>query len=84
MPRTARIAPGGVIFHVLNRANGRSTIFEDEADYAAFERVMATTIEQVGMRLLAYCVMPNHWHLVLWPRGDGDLGSYTRKLCMTI
>jgi len=83
MPRTARLAPGGVIFHVLNRANARSTIFEDEADYAAFERVMAATIEQVGMRLLAYCVMPNHWHLVLWPRGEGDLGRFMQRLTTT-
>ena len=39
MPRTARIAPGGVVFHVLNRANARATIFEDDDDLMAFERV---------------------------------------------
>ena len=60
MPRTARMAPGGVIFHVLNRANARSTIFDDEADYAAFEGVMADTVEQVSMRVLAYCAMVKH------------------------
>ena len=32
------------------------------------------------MRLLAWCVMPNHWHLVLWPRADGDLGRFVRRL----
>ncbi len=53
MPRTARIAPGGVVFHVLNRANARATIFEDDDDFMAFERVMAQTIGVVRMRILA-------------------------------
>jgi putative transposase len=43
MPRTARIAPGGMVFHVINRANARARIFRKEADYAAFERVMKET-----------------------------------------
>ena len=83
MPRTARMSPGGVIFHVLNRANARSTIFDDEADYAAFERVMSDTVELVSMRVLSYCVMPNHWHLVLWPRKEGDLGRFMQRLTTT-
>lgn len=60
MPRAARIAPGGMIFHVLNRANGRRTIFEQDEDYRAFERVLMAAMERAPMRLLAYCVMPNH------------------------
>ena len=35
------------------------------------------------MRLLAWCVMPNHWHLVLWPRRDGDLSEFMRWLTVT-
>ena len=80
MPRTARIAPGGVVFHVLNRANARATILARDADYAAFEEVMACAVEQVSMRLLAYCLMPNHWHLLLWPREDADLGRFMQRL----
>lgn len=83
MPRTARIAPGGVVFHVLNRSNGGATIFTKDADYAAFELVLARTLEQVPVRLLAYCLMPNHWHLVLWPRRDGDLGRFMQRLTTT-
>ena len=45
MPRTARLAPGGYVFHVLNRGNGRATIFDDDGDYAAFERVLFETLE---------------------------------------
>ena len=35
------------------------------------------------MRLVGYCVMPNHWHLVLWPRGDGDLAGFMQRLTVT-
>lgn len=84
MPRTARVAPGGVIFHVLNRGNGRGEIFADDGDYLAFRRVLAEALKIVsGMRLLAYCVMPNHWHLVLWPAGDGELGRFMQRLTVT-
>ena len=74
MPRTARRAPGGMIFHVLNRGNARDRIFDKDAVYAAFEKVLAETQAQVFLRILSYCLMPNHWHLVLWPLQDGDLG----------
>lgn len=73
MGRRLRVAPGGLMYHVLNRANGRVPLFETDGDYAAFERVLSEACERVSMRLPAYCVMPNHWHLVLWPRQDGDL-----------
>ena len=72
MPRSARSAPGDVVFHCLNRGNDRAEIFSKEVDYAAFEKVMAEVLDLVPMRLLAYCLMPNHWHLLLWPREDGD------------
>jgi putative transposase len=68
---------------VLNRANARMTLFEDDGDYLAFQRVLAQACDRVGMRLLAYCVMPNHWHLVVWPRGDGDLSRFMNWLTLT-
>ncbi|MFH1745607.1 MAG: transposase [Planctomycetota bacterium] len=83
MPRTARIQPGGVVFHVLNRGNNRAKLFFTDGDYAAFERVLAETLEHVPLRLLAYCLMPNHWHLLLWPRRDGQLGGFMQRLTTT-
>jgi REP-associated tyrosine transposase len=83
MPRTARVAPGGMIFHVLNRGNDRRTIFESDGDYRAFLRVMAETVEEVPLRILAWCLMPNHWHLVLWPKEDGELGRFMQRLTTT-
>ena len=46
------------MYHVLNRAVGRATLFEKSGDYLAFERVLEEAREQVPMRLLAFCVMP--------------------------
>ena len=83
MGRPLRVAPGGLVHHVLNRANGRQRLFDDDSDYSAFERVLTQACERVSMRLLAYCVMPNHWHLVVWPRQDGDLSRFMNWLTLT-
>src|SRR5712691_2380519 len=83
MGRTKRADDGGMVFHVLNRANARATIFKTPEDYAAFERVLKEALDRVAMRVLSYCVMPNHWHLVLWPRRDGDLSQFMGWLTLT-
>ena len=83
MGRPHRAAEGGYVYHVLNRANARMTIFEKDDDYAAFEAVLAEAVERTAMRLLAYCVMPNHWHLVVWPRKDGELSRFVGWLTLT-
>ena len=67
MPRTARSAPGKMVYHVLNRGVGKNPLFFSDDDYLAFERVIADTLEKRPMRILSYCLMPNHWHFVLWP-----------------
>ena len=83
MPRRLRCADGGLVYHVLNRAVGRATLFRKAADYAAFEEILRQAWERFGMRLLAYSAMPNHWHLVVWPEHDGDLTTYMQWLTVT-
>lgn len=83
MPRHARKAPGGLIYHVLNRGAGRQDLFEDDADFAAFVRVLAEVLEHEPIRLLGFCLMNNHWHLVLWPRRDGQLARFMQRLTIT-
>jgi putative transposase len=83
MPRALRAAIGGVVYHVLNRANARLPLFETQADYELFERTLEQAHGRVAMRILAWCLMPNHWHLVLWPRRDGDLPEFMRWLTVT-
>jgi putative transposase len=68
---------------VLNRAVGRGTLFEDQADYLAMERVIERTHQLLPTRLVCYCLMPNHWHLVLWPKEDGELSEFMRLLTVT-
>jgi putative transposase len=83
MPRRLRHAAGGYVYHVLNRAAGRATLFAKPADYGAFRKVLVEAHDWLPMRLLAYSLMPNHWHLVLWPAEDGDLSEYMRWLTVT-
>jgi REP element-mobilizing transposase RayT len=83
MGRPKRAADGGLIYHVLNRANARLPIFEKEGDYEAFERVLREAVERMGTRLLAFCLMPNHWHLVVLPIEDGELSRFTGWLTLT-
>lgn len=83
MGRPHRAAAGGYVYHVLNRANARMTIFEDDGDYEAFEKLLLEAVERTATRLLAYCVMPNHWHLVVWPRKDGELSRFVGWLTLT-
>jgi len=71
------------VYHVLNRANARMQIFGTPEDYEAFERILDEAVGRVKMRLLAYCVLPNHWHLVLWPRENGDLSAFVGWMTLT-
>ena len=64
---------GGLVYHVLNRAVGRSKLFRKEKDYVTFEKVLEETRGRTEVRILNFCLMPTHGHLVLWPREDGQL-----------
>jgi putative transposase len=81
MPR--RFAPGGYIFHVFNRAIAGTLLFETFEDYLAFEQLLAEACRHVPMRIISYSLMPNHWHLILWPYKDGDLPKFMHWLMTT-
>src|SRR5438552_2458296 len=83
MPRHARAAPGGYVYHALNRAVARLPLFQKNGDYEAFERVLEAALTKHPIRLLAYGLMPNHWHFVLWPERDGELTAFLRWLTHT-
>jgi putative transposase len=78
-----RVAVGGIVYHVINRANGGATIFEKDKDYQHFENLLEEGKELIGMRILAYVIMPNHWHLLLYPKGDRDMGEFMRWVTTT-
>jgi putative transposase len=83
MARRVRISVGGIAYHVLNRRVERRELFGDDGDYAAFEKVLQEAHARFQMRLLDYCLMPNHWHLVLWPERGGLLPRYMQWLTTT-
>ncbi|MBI4524614.1 MAG: transposase [Deltaproteobacteria bacterium] len=60
MPRTARASVGGVCYHVINRGNARQEVFRKRGDYKAFIDLLNRACERIAMRVLGYCVMPNH------------------------
>ncbi len=83
MARRTRCSDAGYVYHVLNRAVGRATLFAKSADYAAFEKVLRQACERSAMRLVSYVALPNHWHLVVWPRRDGELSTWAQWLTVT-
>lgn len=83
VPRSSRASAGGYCYHVLNRGNARAEVFHKAGDYAAFLHVMAEATLRVPMRTIGYCLMPNHFHLVLWPQADGDLSRFLHWLLTT-
>jgi putative transposase len=69
-----------MLFHVLSRGVGRRTLFHKEEDFAAFERVMAEAHQRVPIRILAYCLLSNHWPFVLWPETGDPVQGFMRWL----
>jgi len=80
MPRAARSSAGGLCYHVLNRGNAGIEVFHDARDYAEFVELLQQGVDTRGIRLLAYCLLPDHFHMVLWPRKDGDLSHWMQWL----
>src|SRR2546423_14355411 len=83
MPRRPRIAPGGHVYHVLNRSAGRMKMFHTDKDFAALQSLIAEALVDHPMRILSYCIMSNHWHFVVWPREDGQLTAFFRWITHT-
>jgi putative transposase len=83
MPRQPRSAPGGLVYHVLNRTAGRMKMFRKPADYDALLRVLLEAHQRHPIRILSFCLMPTHWHFVVWPEKNGQLTDFFRWLTHT-
>jgi len=84
MPRAQRVDIADYYYHVINRASARLTLFESSDDYSVFESVLVEAVEKCDMKLVAYCCMPNHFHLILKPKNDGDLSRFMYWFTMTL
>ena len=66
-----------------NRAAGGLKLFRKPADFDAFLGVFDAALDKHPVRVLAYCLMPTHWHFVLWPKADGQMSDFLRWLTLT-
>jgi putative transposase len=83
MPRRRRTGTAGIPHHVLNRAARRDVLFAKAEDYRMFLDVLARAKRRFSMRVLAFVVMPNHWHTILWPDEDLQLSRFMHWLTGT-
>lgn len=83
MPRPLRLAPPNSIHHVINRGNDRRCLFDSAREFDAFIDLMVWARECCPIRILAYCLMPNHWHLILWPEETRSMSAFLHRLCTT-
>ena len=83
MGRAPRIDLGGYIYHIINRANGRQTLFKDSRDYVQFEKILTEAVEIFDLPLLAYTVMPNHFHFVFFPSQDDQISQFMQWFTLT-
>lgn len=80
MPRIARGHAGGEIYHLINRGNGRQQVFHKDQDYQAFVKLLGEAGERIPVTLLAYCLMPNHFHLLVKPNSGAELSRWMQWL----
>jgi len=80
MARRPRVAPGGYPLHVLNRAAGRIRLLNSDADFLAFERLLVEAHARHPIAIYSYCLMGNHWHLVVHPERDGQVTAFFKWL----
>jgi putative transposase len=83
VPRTSRSLVAGHCFHVLNRGNRKERIFHGPGDYDAFITLARASKVRTTVRVLAWCLMPNHFHMVLWPAADSDVSRFMHWLMTT-
>lgn len=80
MPRIARGLDDGLIYHVINRGNNRQVIFHKEADYACFVSLLQESLKRYAVEIFSYCLMPNHFHMVVRPSHGKFLSQWMQWL----
>jgi REP-associated tyrosine transposase len=80
MPRRLRFIPADSIVHVINRGNDRRRLFESARDYEHFLWLARVVYLRHGLRIIAYVLMPNHWHFVVWPQSEWQVSRYFHDL----
>jgi len=80
MPRIARGIGDNIVYHIINRGNGRQEVFHKERDYAAFVELIKAAKEKWTIKLFGYCLMPNHFHMAVMPERGEELSRWMQWL----
>lgn len=80
MGRTARASKGGICYHVLNRGNARLDVFHKPGDFQEFVDLLGEAVDKAPANVFGFCVMTNHFHLVVRPKDDGGLSRFMQWL----
>jgi len=80
VPRIPRGQQGGFAYHVINRGNARATVFRKAQDYEAFLSLLGEAKRRHGVKIFGFCLMPNHFHLVVEPTHGNGLSQFMQWL----
>jgi putative transposase len=83
MPRDSRNLPAGCVVHCVNRANDKRALFERTRQYEDFLQLVAWAKGRCPVRIVAYCIMYNHWHFVFWVESEWDVSAFLHRLTTT-
>ncbi len=79
MARQPRVDIADQIYHVINRSNARWNIFKVAKDFQGILKSLQETLELIPMGIFAFCLMSNHWHFIVRPKENGDMGKFFGK-----
>jgi putative transposase len=83
MGRLPRVVDSGLVYHAINRGNNRAAVFADDEDHLAFLESLAATRDRYPFRLFGYCLMTNHFHLLLRPEPEQSISRILQSLTVT-
>ena len=80
MGRLPRAIDDGLVYHALNRGNNSAVVFKDDDDHVAFLEALALAKQRYPFELLGYCLMPNHFHLLVRPEAGQSISRILQSL----
>lgn len=83
MPRPARIALAGLVYHIINRGNNRQGVFRDEDDFLTYLKTIKKFKEKYSFKLYGYCLMDNHTHLIIEPIRPNTLSKIVQSITLS-
>ena len=83
MPRHSRNLPVGCVVHIVNRGNDKRMLFERSREFDEFLQLVAWAKAKCPVRIVAYCIMSNHWHFVFWVEVEWDVSAFLHRLTST-